>query len=520
MSERLLTSLSALGIVLAPALLKFAGGDAAAAELEVDDEAEVLCVDGDDAPVHETFRGTRIEARLPPGAVVQVLSQRSTWRRVAYVSQGGAEIGWITAAHLSACTPSAPAAAPAQPPPGAVTAMPSVATSELTIFAVDIGQGDATVVLGPSAQGRRRALVMDAGDRHPSGAEIVRGLLEEQGVSSVDYVVLSHFDSDHLGGFVTIQGSTSLLWSSPNCEPTSFFPTVAIFDQGLDTNESQSSQQWRRCVPQIAGQRAIKHARVQGGQEIGTVLDLGGGARATIVAGDGFVLNRTERIAAVDTPNERSIALLVSNDQGFDFLVTGDLIGQTAGAEDAKAEAALGAALREAGVDLEVLRTGHHGAANATEGSFLGAIRAEVGIISTGDNQKSNYRHPRCKTYQSLHDAGVGLVLQTELGNTDCEDQLPLDPVVVNGTIQIDVAGARYSIRSHGTTSPANGRPTSNVSFTCSLTAGCSAGSAPPSGSSGTACCKTCSNSKPCGNACIPVGNTCNQPPGCACAGQ
>lgn len=513
MPERLLTSLSALGIALAPALLKFA--DASEAPVEHDESAEVLCVASDSAPVHATFRGARIDARLPAGSVVQVVSERSSWRHVAYVSEGEAQLGWITLAHLESCSTDGEEA-----PPGPDTGRtgPAVGSAGLTIFSVDIGQGDATVVLGPTLGGRRRALVMDAGDRFPSGADIVRNLLQEQGIGTVDYVVLSHFDADHLGGFVTVAGSTSLLWNSPNCDPTPFFPTVAIFDQGLDTNQSKSSEQWRKCVPQIAAQRGVRHAHVQGGDEIGTVLDLGGGARAIIVAGDGFVLNRADRVAAVDTPNERSIALLVSNDQGFDFLVTGDLIGQTAGAEDAQAESALGAALSAAGVDLEVLRTGHHGAANATESRFLGAIRAEAAIISTGDNQKGNYRHPRCKTYQALRDAGVGLVLQTELGNTDCEDQLPVDPVIVNGTIRVDVEGSRYSIRSHGVESPANGGPTSDVSFTCSLSTGCSAGGAPIGNTGGNSCCKTCTNSKPCGNSCIPTTSTCNQLPGCACA--
>ncbi|MCA9625877.1 MAG: hypothetical protein KC731_42935, partial [Myxococcales bacterium] len=122
----------------------------------------------------------------------------------------------------------------------------------LSIFAVDIGQGDATVVLGPSLGGRRRALVMDAGNRHPNGGQIVRDLLEAEGVTSLDYVVLSHFDGDHIGGFVTISGSTSLLWQDASCTPTAFFPLTAIFDQGTDTNETASSSEWKTCVPGLA----------------------------------------------------------------------------------------------------------------------------------------------------------------------------------------------------------------------------------------------------------------------------
>lgn len=517
MTERLLTSLAALGIALAPALIKFA--DTGSAPVEMDAEAEVLCVGAEKAAVHAGFRSSKVDARIAPGTVVQVLDEKSNWYRVAYVAKGAAAIGWLPSNLLETCAeriaaPASDTAEPTASPSGRATQAP------LTIFSVDIGQGDSTVILGPTVNGKRKSLVMDCGDRAPSGGRIVRELLQEQGVKSLDYVVLSHFDADHLAGFVASSGNTSpLLWSSEECDPTSFFPKLAIYDQGNDENQTQASRQWTRCVPQIANQRGTKHFRVQGGQEIGTVLDLGGDAKATIVAGDGFVLNRAERVEKVNTANERSIALLVSNGAGFDFLVTGDLIGQAAGAEDAPAESALGAALRTAGVDIEVLRTGHHGAANATESKFLSSIRAEVAIISTGNNQKSNFRHPRCKTYESLQKAGVGLVLQTELGKTDCPDDLPLDPVVVNGTIKLEVEGGQYTIASYGVESPTNGEPTNEVAFTCSLSNGCSTGSAPPSGPAGGGCCKTCTNSKPCGNSCVPTTATCNQPPGCACAG-
>ena len=56
-----------------------------------------------------------------------------------------------------------------------------------------------------------------------------------------------------------------------------------------------------------------------------------------------------------------SIAVLVSNRYGFDFLVTGDLTGvpDNGTREDARLEDALADALADT-VDLEVLRIGHH----------------------------------------------------------------------------------------------------------------------------------------------------------------
>lgn len=37
--------------------------------------------------------------------------------------------------------------------------------------------------------------------------------------------------------------------------------------------------------------------------------------------------------------------------------------------------------------------------------------------------------------------------------------------------------------------------------------------------SSGPNCCRVCRTGKACGDSCIPVENTCNTPPGCACNG-
>ena len=39
-------------------------------------------------------------------------------------------------------------------------------------------------------------------------------------------------------------------------------------------------------------------------------------------------------------------------------------------------------------------------------------------------------------------------------------------------------------------------------------------------GGGGSLCCKQCTNSKPCGDTCIPTSSTCHQSGGCACYGE
>ena len=64
-----------------------------------------------------------------------------------------------------------------------------------------------------------------------------------------------------------MSNSTSVLWNSAACDPTPLFPKLAIFDQGTDTNDTQSSAEWKRCVPMIAQQRGVAHNHVEGGAE-------------------------------------------------------------------------------------------------------------------------------------------------------------------------------------------------------------------------------------------------------------
>ncbi len=407
---------------------------------------------------------------------------------------------------------------------GWLLAPPAGFDGELSLFFVDIGQGDATLVLGPEdSAGHRRSLLIDAGDRRPDGGAIVGDLLDELGIDRLDYALLTHYDSDHMGGFVTVlsggsSASTSLLWER-DCQAQPTLPSEAIVDLGPTNKDNASIREWQRCVPEVTvaqgepGTERVVVGDTDGDgapENLGYTMNLGGGAQAMVVAGDGWVLGHEERIRWVNTANERSIAVWVSAaEDGFDALITGDLIGQRAGAENAPLEPALGETLAAVGIDIEVLQVGHHGAENASEEGFLAAIAPEVAVISAGDD--NSHEHPRCATYQALAEsASVTLVAQTEAGETDCPGSLPLQPRVANGTVRIDAHADGYIVRTHGGVSPVDGTAVEPFELTCTLDAGCD--ETPD-------CCRTCTTSQACGDGCIPLASMCHQPPGCACQG-
>ena len=66
----------------------------------------------------------------------------------------------------------------------------------LQVDVLDIGQGDATLVIAPGGE----TLLIDGG---PAGSlPELRAALETHAAGRLDAVVVSHFDADHLAGFI------------------------------------------------------------------------------------------------------------------------------------------------------------------------------------------------------------------------------------------------------------------------------------------------------------------------------
>ena len=357
-------------------------------------------------------------------------------------------------------------------------ALPAAAAgTTLQIYVIDVAQGDSTLIVGPGRDGKRVTVLIDAGDfRGTDGASLVERILKIAGVEHLDHVVLSHYDADHMGGFVTnMNRSKSLLWTrdSPDkdspCRPTALFPTVSIIDIGEPVGDSNARKEWLRCVPQILEARAtVKRIQIDKPRLLGHRIDLGEGVVAEIVTGRGYVVGNCSKIHLANSPNEMSISVLVSTKDGFDFLVTGDLIGRKYGREDAMLEDALAGALADRGVDLEVLRVGHHGGANATSPGFIKELKPEVALISVGTN---THGHPHCDTLETLKD--LQLVIQTSGSTPDCESKSPNIAHKANGTIQIDVEAEKFTLRTLPGTS-SSGEPTgfSHVAA-CTLSGDC-----------------------------------------------
>jgi beta-lactamase superfamily II metal-dependent hydrolase len=281
--------------------------------------------------------------------------------------------------------------------------LPTAALAGVTITVLDVGQGDATLVRS-SAGG---TLLFDAG---PSGQGIgtVIPYLTAQGITSLDYIVASHYHADHIGGLDEVYVRTGA--------------SGGVWDRGW----SYTTLTYADYASTVADDRQTLAA--------GQVFDLGGGVTVTCIA-----LNGNGQLSPPHDDgsfeNEYCVALLVECGD-FDYFQAGDLIGtEQSGHEDIETSIAQRlSALGQA--DLEVYKVNHHGSYTSSNAFFLNTVTPEVAVISVGASNP--YGHPHREPMERLQDRDI-FVYQTTAGNGW---ELPAqDLTVVGGHVEITTDG-------------------------------------------------------------------------------
>ncbi|MCS6816592.1 MAG: MBL fold metallo-hydrolase [Blastocatellia bacterium] len=234
---------------------------------------------------------------------------------------------------------------------------PLPSAGELTVVALDVGQGDSFLILTPE----RKAVLIDAGP--PEAADRVREALARYGVTQLDLVIATHPHADHIGGMVAVLDAVP----------------VRLF---LDSGQPYPTRTYTRMLEKIR-EKGIRFVVAEAGQE----FELGAGVTLSILAPSSPRLQGTR-----SDENANSIVARLSYG-AFSMLFTGDSERET---EDRLIE-------REnstAPLAVRVLKVAHHGSRHSTTRAFLERVRPEVAIISCGaDNE---YGHPAQETLDRL----------------------------------------------------------------------------------------------------------------------
>lgn len=228
---------------------------------------------------------------------------------------------------------------------------------------IDIGQGDATLI---TCDGH--AMLIDAGGNSTGTA--LQYYLDKQGITSLDYIIGTHPDEDHIGGM-------DVIITKLDCG------TVMLPDCEKDTTS------YRDVMDAIA-YRAYEITR----PVVGDTYALGG-AEFTIIAP-----NQT----AYQDSNNMSIGLVLTHGESS-FLFTGD-------AEGLAEEDILNNGME---IDADVLHVAHHGNGKGSTPDFVEAVSPDYAVISC--ERGNPYGHPHSRTLHTLQENNVELFRTDVQGN-------------------------------------------------------------------------------------------------------
>lgn len=236
--------------------------------------------------------------------------------------------------------------------PIASVSTPQPTGANLTMTAIDVGQGDALLLTFP----HNASMLIDGGKEN-QGATVV-AYLRSVGITHLDGVVATHPDADHMGGLLAVLKSV---------------PVDRVYDLGLP----KSSDVYAEFL-QLIAQKNISYSKSRAGDSIGIDPD-------TNVS----VINPLPSITPTDAPdNDHSIVIKVSY-QRISYLLTGDA--------ESPAEAKM---ISLYNCSAYVLKVAHHGSSGASSAAFLKAVKPRIAVISVGAN--NSYGHPAPQTLARL----------------------------------------------------------------------------------------------------------------------
>ncbi len=233
----------------------------------------------------------------------------------------------------------------------------------LEVHFIDVGQGDAVLVLTPS-----KTMLIDAGPRDGNAA----GYLQSVGVTEIDIVIATHPHADHIGGMPDIFRS---------------FPVREIIDPGV----MHSTLTYTRYL-ELIDKLDIPYTEGRKGMRIDLCTDV----FAEIIhpsCPDEEFLNDASIV----------IVLVLGN---LRVLLTGDI--------ERKSEEILLDGNNDfvASLQSHIFKVPHHGSPTSSHVDFIEAVNPELSIIMCGLH--NSYGNPHRLTLAALEAAGSD-VLRTDL---------------------------------------------------------------------------------------------------------
>lgn len=228
---------------------------------------------------------------------------------------------------------------------------------KLRIFFIDVGQGDSTLIITPD----KKTVLIDGGGSNSFdvGEKVLLPYLLDRRILKIDYVLISHFDTDHCGGILTIMEKVKV-------------KNIIISEQ------AEHSENYERF------KKLMIHKKIR-------LIEVKKGDKIKIGRYSEFkILFPTSRLLSENPLNNNSIVAQF-NYNNFKMLFTGD-IEKLAEQQILKTE--------KAEIRADILKVAHHGSKTSSIPEFIKAVRPKIALIGVGKN--NTFGHPNQQTIKNL----------------------------------------------------------------------------------------------------------------------
>ena len=248
--------------------------------------------------------------------------------------------------------------------------------SGLRITCLDVGQGDGIVLEMPEGG----AFLMDCGSSNQknTGQYQLLPYLKSRGITSLDGIMVSHTDTDHISGIRELLDFMAKGLSSVKAE-------TLILPEWEDAGEEEYAD-----LLELAKQAGVN------------CIFAGEGDRLSFQDVEMRFLAPLENASGADA-NEEGLVMELRY-RAFRGLFTGDI------GEETERELIKKGLLS----DVDFLKVAHHGSRYSTCEEFLEIVKPELAVISCSDS--NTYGHPSPETIERLEKSGARIAYTMESG--------------------------------------------------------------------------------------------------------
>lgn len=216
---------------------------------------------------------------------------------------------------------------------------------DLKIYFIDVGQGDSTLIITPT----NKKILIDSGGAETGNFDVGKSTLFpyllDRGITSLDYICISHFDSDHCDGFKYLLENMKI-------------KNIILAKQYDSTSNFEE-------IMELVAKKRVNIIKVEGGD----ILQIDKFLKFKIFSPP---TNLTDDI------NDNSIVMKLEY-KNFSCLFTGDISQEI--------EETL---IKEYGADLKstVLKVAHHGSKTSSATEFIDTVKPKIALIGVGKSNK------------------------------------------------------------------------------------------------------------------------------------